>query len=111
MLARGQIHRGASSAVSPLTPERRGRRPLCASLLLVLVLGVFGASCKKKSDADAAGGSGAGNKTSIQNIGSDTMVNLAAAWAEARIKAVDSLSSFIPSPCAKARQCLSLGLQ
>jgi phosphate transport system substrate-binding protein len=39
-------------------------------------------ACSKKS-ADGAGGSGSGDTMTIQNIGSDTMVNLAQAWAEA----------------------------
>ncbi len=42
--------------------------------------------CNKSGDTGAAGGSGGGKKAdalSIQNIGSDTMVNLAQAWAEA----------------------------
>lgn len=46
----------------------------CAALALTL------AACGKK-DAGAAGGKG--EAQSIQNIGSDTMVNLAQAWAEA----------------------------
>ena len=47
----------------------------------------LGAGCKKKADSEASpAGSGAAaeaKKQSIQNIGSDTMVNLAQAWAEA----------------------------
>lgn len=41
--------------------------------------------CGKGGDNSSAGGdtSGGGKKTTIANIGSDTMVNLAAAWAEA----------------------------
>lgn len=60
--------------------------------LAILALSVFGASCKKKTDAettatvDSASPSSAAaaddKKESIQNIGSDTMVNLAQAWAE-----------------------------
>ncbi len=37
-------------------------------------------ACNKSGDASSAGG---GKKTTITNIGSDTMVNLAIAWAEA----------------------------
>lgn len=45
----------------------------------MLSLGLFGASCKRKVADD---GKAAGKQESIQNIGSDTMVNLAQAWAE-----------------------------
>lgn len=49
-----------------------------------LVLGVTFVGCKKKGQEGAPGSaSPAGQKVSIQNIGSDTMVNLAQAWAEA----------------------------
>jgi phosphate transport system substrate-binding protein len=59
--------------------------PRGALAVLILALSVAGASCKKKSDA-TSGEPGAsakdGQKESIQNIGSDTMVNVAQAWAE-----------------------------
>ncbi len=45
-----------------------------------LVAGLFVAGCGKSPDGGAAP---AGQKATIANIGSDTMVNLAAAWAEA----------------------------
>jgi phosphate transport system substrate-binding protein len=51
---------------------------LAASLALAL-----GAGCKKKAEGGASAEATAdGKKQSIQNIGSDTMVNLAQAWAE-----------------------------
>jgi phosphate transport system substrate-binding protein len=47
---------------------------------------VLQTSCKKEQTGSNSGGAGAGAKTTIQNIGSDTMVNLAQAWAEAYSK-------------------------
>src|SRR5919198_2857509 len=55
----------------------------------VLVVAVWG--CKKAAD-QPGGASGAQGKTTIQNIGSDTMVNLAQAWAEAYAGAESSVS-------------------
>ena len=60
----------------------------------------LGAACGKKkteSDAQAAAAAGSdapaqGKKQSIQNIGSDTMVNLAQAWAEEYSKIVPGVS-------------------
>jgi phosphate transport system substrate-binding protein len=53
----------------------------------------FAAGCKKKADAEGApAGSGEAQKQSIQNIGSDTMVNLAQAWAEAYAEVVPGVS-------------------
>lgn len=46
-----------------------------ATILISLSLAAGGTSCKKSQ-------TGAAKKTTIQNIGSDTMVNLAQAWAE-----------------------------
>jgi phosphate transport system substrate-binding protein len=54
----------------------------------LLALGLLGASCKRKTETTEATVSSATaaptdkKKESIQNIGSDTMVNLAQAWAE-----------------------------
>lgn len=52
------------------------------------------AGCGKSSTDTAGGSAGTGNqaKQSIQNIGSDTMVNLAQAWAEAYDKVDPSVS-------------------
>jgi phosphate transport system substrate-binding protein len=47
-------------------------------------------ACKRKQDDGT--GTGAGKKTSIQNVGSDTMVNLAQAWAEEYAKVDPSTS-------------------
>jgi phosphate transport system substrate-binding protein len=56
-----------------------------AKLLIVLavVLSVVSTACKRKSSSDLLGKEGAqASDQTIQNIGSDTMVNLAQAWAE-----------------------------
>jgi phosphate transport system substrate-binding protein len=55
--------------------------PPIRTLIVCALAGLAGgglAACKRKTDS-----SGAAGGTSIQNIGSDTMVNLAQAWAEA----------------------------
>jgi phosphate transport system substrate-binding protein len=60
------------------------------TLVLGLAVLTAGAACKKK---DAPGqGSSAAKATSIQNIGSDTMVNLAQAWAEEYAKVEPGVS-------------------
>jgi phosphate transport system substrate-binding protein len=58
----------------------------CAAVLILV-----GQPGCKKSDGDGRGGSG-GSSQAIQNIGSDTMVNLAQAWAEAYGKVDPSTS-------------------
>jgi len=70
--------------------------------LAILALSVFGASCKKKDAESTAAGDSASatgsasaaddKKESIQNIGSDTMVNLAQAWAEEYGKVAPNVS-------------------
>jgi phosphate transport system substrate-binding protein len=69
---------------------------LAALTLLALVLG---AGCKKKAEPQAEGAASGsapaeapGKKQTIQNIGSDTMVNLAQAWAEDYAKVDPSIS-------------------
>ncbi len=61
-----------------------------------LLVAGFGVGCKKKAEAPAPEGTAAptaaAKKQSIQNIGSDTMVNLAQAWAEEYAK-VDPATS------------------
>jgi len=54
-------------------------------ILAVVAAGVFALTgCGKKDSAGGTGdGGGSAKKTTVANIGSDTMVNLAAAWAEA----------------------------
>jgi phosphate transport system substrate-binding protein len=59
--------------VRPATPVRSVR----VGLALMLMVGLVG--CKRK---DAASGGAATKASAIQNIGSDTMVNLAQGWAE-----------------------------
>ena len=58
------------------------RGALCAVTTLAAALLLAGCG-KSGSDATSGGGAPSGKKTTIANIGSDTMVNLAAAWAEA----------------------------
>jgi phosphate transport system substrate-binding protein len=57
--------------------------------LLLVLLSLLLAGCKKKAEGGAAGEA---KKLSIQNIGSDTMVNLAQAWAEAYAKVQPGIS-------------------
>ena len=69
---------------------------LTAFALSSLALGL-GAGCGKKGGDSAASGAASGEaqeakKQSIQNIGSDTMVNLAQAWAEAYAKVAPNVS-------------------
>jgi phosphate transport system substrate-binding protein len=52
---------------------------------VALAIGLLAPGCKKKSESAA-------KKQTIQNIGSDTMVNLAQAWAEAYAKVEPSIS-------------------
>jgi len=72
-------------------------RLLAMSAVALLAL-VLGAGCgKKKSESDAAAAAGSearseAKKQSIQNIGSDTMVNLAQAWAEEYAHVVPNVS-------------------
>ena len=51
--------------------------------IATLALGIMLTGCSKKEEAAGGGSAPSGKKTTIANIGSDTMVNLAAAWAEA----------------------------
>jgi phosphate transport system substrate-binding protein len=72
--------------------------PRLARLGSFLSLGALalalGAGCKKNAETSPEGAkaSGSGQKQSIQNIGSDTMVNLAQAWAEEYAKVDPSVS-------------------
>ncbi len=66
-----------------------------ALTVLALFALVLGSGCRKKADSSpegAASGSASGKKQSIQNIGSDTMVNLAQAWAEEYAKVEPNVS-------------------
>ena len=58
------------------------RGALCAVTTLAAALLLAGCG-KSGSDATSGGSAPSGKKTTIANSGSDTMVNLAAAWAEA----------------------------
>jgi phosphate transport system substrate-binding protein len=65
-------------------------RGACIKLgLLGLLLGLVVVGCKKKAEGGGASGS---KELTIQNIGSDTMVNLAQAWAEAYSKIQPNVS-------------------
>lgn len=55
-------------------------RKLSISAMLVLFVSLLQVGCKRGDSGDSGGGT---TKTVIQNSGSDTMVNLAQAWAEA----------------------------
>ena len=69
-------------------------RALRLSGLTTLAAGFLLAGCGKSDSSGSTGGGkpSAGVKTSIQNIGSDTMVNLAQAWAEAYAKVAPGVS-------------------
>lgn len=88
-----QTHSSLGKAIVPL------RRAVSFGILALLA----GGACKKaepSAEGTAAGSASAGTeavaepgkKLSIQNIGSDTMVNLAQAWAEAYAKAEPNVS-------------------
>ena len=69
--------------VTPWQPDKSfapPRRALPFVLGVVILVSLSG--CKKKSDAESGDTTKAADRQSIQNIGSDTMVNLAQAWAE-----------------------------
>jgi phosphate transport system substrate-binding protein len=72
--------------------------PLKRFLLLGFLAVLAGGACKRKAEtspegaANGAEASGGGKKLTIQNIGSDTMVNLAQAWAEAYAKVKPNVS-------------------
>lgn len=67
------------------TPMQPGLFRGTLTLILTAAVGLFLAGCGKSDSGGAGGGESAptGKKASVANIGSDTMVNLAAAWAEA----------------------------
>jgi phosphate transport system substrate-binding protein len=72
-----------SRKLAPLLPVGDRRSAFAAAVLAVVGLGAVG--CKKKeatTGAPTAAAPAAPEEQSIQNIGSDTMVNLAQAWAE-----------------------------
>jgi phosphate transport system substrate-binding protein len=78
----------------------RTRRTLTAALALAALgaLGLGLGGCKKKGESSgapegaASGSAETGKKQAIQNIGSDTMVNLAQAWAEEYAKVEPNVS-------------------
>jgi phosphate transport system substrate-binding protein len=92
---------GQSSSQEPDRHAGATRRAMTLASLGVLALSLFGASCKRKTETDVSGAAPApgesaalsnGKKESIQNIGSDTMVNLAQAWAEEYAKVDPNVS-------------------
>jgi ABC-type phosphate transport system substrate-binding protein len=72
-----------NEAMTKNTRPERGIRP---GAVAILAAGLVLTGCGKK------GGDSGAQATSIQNIGSDTMVNLAQAWAEAYHKVDPSVS-------------------
>jgi len=58
-------------------------KPMTRLVATALIATLAAVGCGKSDSTSTSGGSSAGPKTTIANIGSDTMVNLAAAWAEA----------------------------
>ena len=72
-----------------------GLARLVSFLSLAVLALALGAGCKKKTESaegGSANGSAPAHKQSIQNIGSDTMVNLAQAWAEEYAKVDPAIS-------------------
>jgi phosphate transport system substrate-binding protein len=68
------------------------KKRTCAVVYLsVALISLFFSGCKRHT-SDEASKPGAPNKAVIQNIGSDTMVNLAQAWAEAYAKVFPNVS-------------------
>lgn len=67
-------------------------RTLRIGSIALLALAALSTSCKKKSEAATGVGSADLKKEAIQNIGSDTMVNLAQAWAEEYAKVAPNVS-------------------
>ena len=59
--------------------HRPPHRPICIILILIL-LAFFATSCRSQGNQAAEGSAGSGR--AIQNKGSDTLVNVALAWAE-----------------------------
>ncbi len=91
----------AEIAVERARSARASRRAVALLSLAAAALALLGASCKRRSEADISGAAPApgeraarakGKQESIQNIGSDTMVNLAQAWAEEYAKVDPELS-------------------
>lgn len=68
-----------------------GKRLLKLTAIVALAFPLV-AGCKRGASSDGTTKEGASAKQTIQNIGSDTMVNLAQAWAESYAKAVPGVS-------------------
>jgi len=73
------FYRGRRAA-TPRLPDDSGKRSPLRALLFLLALLILLPGCRAARDADQTG---AGLDRAIQNKGSDTLVNLALAWAEA----------------------------
>ena len=65
-----------------MTRNQPIHRGIQAGAVAILMAGLLSAGCGKKDQASSGSGASAGQVTAVQNIGSDTMVNLAQAWAE-----------------------------
>lgn len=63
-----------------MTQQNHLKRGARLGAVATLAAGLILSGCGKSGSSDGASG---GKKTTVANIGSDTMVNLAAAWAEA----------------------------
>lgn len=72
-----------------MTQNTQFRRGIRLGAMTALAASLLLSGCSKK---DSTGGGSKGAVTAIQNIGSDTMVNLAQAWAEAYGKVEPSIS-------------------
>jgi len=84
---------GAWPVAAPSSWSPSGRAGIAAVALAVVATASLGLSgCKKKTEGATAEGTSAAKHLSIQNIGSDTMVNLAQAWAEEYAKAAPDVS-------------------
>jgi len=70
----------------------RKNRTWAAVYLGVALTSLVFSGCKRHTSENEASKSGPANKIVIQNIGSDTMVNLAQGWAESYAKTVPNVS-------------------
>src|SRR6187551_594570 len=66
-----------------MTTKEQMKWSVRAGAVATLAAGLILGGCGKKDEAGGGGSAPTGKKTTVANIGSDTMVNLAAAWAEA----------------------------
>ena len=60
-----------------------GKARVCGIALLLMALAVLVVACGGQQSTTTESGGGVSHERAIQNKGSDTLVNLALAWAEA----------------------------